>query len=325
MSRRFIVPVEPASGGDVVVVVEVQQEGSRPLDVRLVGCEGESPYVTHIKHGDIGSLKKKFKGSDDDWEAVLSHFLLHQLPGGHAKAVENVHLAYTLRNNTIELSIQQHVKGIKVTLGEISLPIDEEFELDPLEWSRISAQNHLRTLQELADLKTRASGEQDTISKLKAQLDDFIKTKDETERAMLQQFMELLNEKKRKIRDQSRLLAGAQVDETRASKVKVARETTKPRKATASRTSKRKAGANEMEVDEEDDSGPGAATPDRLSDEQTEEEEEDEDEDVAVPPKRELPFGRRATRSKTQTPAAKPRPAPADDDDDDDETEEEEL
>jgi methionyl-tRNA synthetase len=70
----------------------------------------------------------------------------------------------------------------------------------------------LQTLQELADLKTRVHSEQDTIAKLNAQLDDFIKTKNETETAMLQQFMQLLNEKKRKIRDQNRLLATAKVD-----------------------------------------------------------------------------------------------------------------
>lgn len=46
---RYIVPVEPATGRGDVVVVEVQQEGSRPLDVRLVGCEGESPYVAKSK------------------------------------------------------------------------------------------------------------------------------------------------------------------------------------------------------------------------------------------------------------------------------------
>jgi rubrerythrin len=78
----------------------------------------------------------------------------------------------------------------------------------------VSAQNHVRTLQELANLKSSATNEQATITKLKTQLEDFIKTKDETEKEMLQQFMQLINEKKRKIRDQSRLLAGAKVSET---------------------------------------------------------------------------------------------------------------
>lgn len=49
MRGRFIVPVEPAAGEGEVVVVEVLQEGAHPLDVRLVGCEGESPYVANSK------------------------------------------------------------------------------------------------------------------------------------------------------------------------------------------------------------------------------------------------------------------------------------
>jgi septal ring factor EnvC (AmiA/AmiB activator) len=102
----------------------------------------------------------------------------------------------------------------QVTLGEIVLPRDDDFEFNPFDWAQASAKAHAKTLQELADVKSRASSEQDTIAKLNAQLDDFIKTKNETETAMLQQFMTLLNEKKRKIRDQGRLLAGAKVDNT---------------------------------------------------------------------------------------------------------------
>jgi methionyl-tRNA synthetase len=92
------------------------------------------------------------------------------------------------------------------------LPRDDDFEFNPFEWAQASAKAHAQTLQELAELKTKANTEQVTITKLNAQLDDFIKTKDETETAMLQQFMQLLNEKKRKIRDQSRLLATAKID-----------------------------------------------------------------------------------------------------------------
>jgi septal ring factor EnvC (AmiA/AmiB activator) len=94
------------------------------------------------------------------------------------------------------------------------LPRDDDFEFNPFEWAQASAKAHAETLKELAELKTRANSEQDTIAKLNAQLDDFIKTKNETETVMVQQFMELLNEKKRKIRDQSRLLATAKVDDS---------------------------------------------------------------------------------------------------------------
>lgn len=65
----------------------------------------------------------------------------------------------------------------------------------------------------MAELQARVSSEQQITAKLNAQLDEFIKTKNEAETAMLRQFMALLNEKKRKIRDQNRLLAGAKLDQ----------------------------------------------------------------------------------------------------------------
>jgi hypothetical protein len=49
MADRHIISVEPANGRGELVVVEVQQDGTHPLDLRLVGCEGESPYVTSSK------------------------------------------------------------------------------------------------------------------------------------------------------------------------------------------------------------------------------------------------------------------------------------
>lgn len=94
------------------------------------------------------------------------------------------------------------------------MPRDDTFEFNPFEWAQASAQAHSRTLQELAEVRARIDNEKDVITKLNAQLDDFIRTKNEAETAMLQQFMELLNEKKRKIRDQSRLLATARVDKS---------------------------------------------------------------------------------------------------------------
>jgi hypothetical protein len=99
-----------------------------------------------------------------------------------------------------------------MTLGEFELKREPEEEIDPIDWAYTSARAHNLALKEMTRLKARLDAEQGTIDKLNAQLEDFINTKNEMETAMLQQFMELLNEKKRKIRDQSRLLAGAKVD-----------------------------------------------------------------------------------------------------------------
>ncbi|CAO2648191.1 Nn.00g074580.m01.CDS01 [Neocucurbitaria sp. VM-36] len=298
MAARYIIPIEPASGRGDTVVVEVQQEGTQALDLRLVGCEGESPYVTTIKQRNLGKLKHKFKGSDGEWATVLARFLLQKQPESDQEGLlEGVRMVYAIKNDNLELSVRQDVQGIKVTLGEIILPRDEEFEFNPFDWAQASARAHATTLQEMTDLKSRLSREQDTITKLNAQLEDFIKTKNEAETAMLQQFMELLNEKKRKIRDQSRLLAGAKVDKTTASAVQSSRTSSKARKAGPSRTSKRKAPAqkaepdlepdsdiDQMEIDQakseeqDDDEVPEPTTPDR-SDDETEAEEED----VALP------------------------------------------
>ncbi|KAF3045379.1 hypothetical protein E8E11_003638 [Didymella keratinophila] len=274
---RHIVPVEPASGRGELVVIEVQQQGAHELDVRLVGCEGENPYVVQIKQSQLPKLKHKFKGTNAEWEAVLAHFLLQkQLGPDQVNLLEGVRMVYTLKKDGLEVSVRQDVQGIKVTLGEIVLPRDDAFEFNPFEWAQASAQAHTKTLQELAEVKARIDSEKDTITKLNAQLDDFIKTKNETETAMLQQFMELLNEKKRKIRDQSRLLATAKVDKSTALAMQSARTETL-RKAGPSRTSKRKAPIRAAKVIQEDSDS------DQMEIEEAKVEEQNDDEDVPSP------------------------------------------
>ncbi|KAH7112171.1 hypothetical protein B0J11DRAFT_416854, partial [Dendryphion nanum] len=293
-----IIPVSPANGGDPAVVVEVVPKGPHPLDIRLVGCEGENVYVTNIKHRNIADLKKNtFKGSDDEWETVLSYFLLQRQPetAGQAKILQDIRMVYSINGNELDISIRRDVQGIKIMLGNIILRYEEE-EINPFEWAQTSAVAHSSALKEISRLKAELALRQDTVDKLNSQLEDFIKAKDEAETAMLQQFMELLNEKKRKIRDQSRLLASAKVDRSTALAIQVAREE-KPKTRTPgpSRTSKRKAPAkapiidqesdvDQMEIDEvkeeeqndDEDSGPGAATPDRTSVEETEDEDENQ-------------------------------------------------
>lgn len=187
-------------------------------------------------------------------------------------------------------------KHLQVTLGEILLPLDQEFGIDPIEWAALAAEAHSQALKEITDLKRKLDDNQGTIDKLSAQLEDFIHTKDEEEKIMLHQFMELLNEKKRKIRDQQRILSTAKVDKITATAVQASREET--RKAGPSRQSKRKApakkkttqqgsesDADQMEIDqvkseeqesedEDENAGStGAATPDRESENETDDEE----------------------------------------------------
>ena len=59
-------------------------------------------------------------------------------------------------------------------MGELSLPQDEEFEIDPFEWARISAEAPNSALEEVAKLKAKFESKQETIDKLNAQQEDFI-------------------------------------------------------------------------------------------------------------------------------------------------------
>jgi hypothetical protein len=65
-------------------------------------------------------LKHKFKGSDDEWAAVLSHFLLQQPAKDRNGILNDVRLVYKLKNN-LELSFRQDVQGIKVTHSAVCL------------------------------------------------------------------------------------------------------------------------------------------------------------------------------------------------------------
>jgi hypothetical protein len=46
--NRHIIPVLATNEG-APIVLEVKKHGSRPLDLRLIGCEGENVYVTTSK------------------------------------------------------------------------------------------------------------------------------------------------------------------------------------------------------------------------------------------------------------------------------------
>ena len=101
-----------------------------------------------------------------------------------------------------------------MTLGEISLPQDKNHEINPFEWAQTSAEAHALAVNELAGLKSQIKDSQAAIDQLSKQLKDFLTAKRQTENEMLKKFKVLLNEKKRKIRDQERLLATAKVDKT---------------------------------------------------------------------------------------------------------------
>jgi hypothetical protein len=71
-----------------------------------------------VKHRDLHRLQLKFKGSDAEWESILSHFLLQReldTDTNTAALLQGVRMVYVLNNATLKLSIRQDVQGIKVS------------------------------------------------------------------------------------------------------------------------------------------------------------------------------------------------------------------
>lgn len=184
----------------------------------------------------------------------------------------------------------------------------------------------------IQNLTSQLTEQKQTIEKLEQQLEDLIQAKKAQEEELLGKFALLLNEKKLKIREQQRLLAGAKVDPNAAKKVGKAKEVAKGRTPEASRKGKRKVDANVEDEDEDGfennravtHGGPNAEDTDADGEEQVETPdpsdqdvtEDDGDDDLgaggeyqtegrpktskndeqmqvdALPPSRELPFGK---------------------------------
>jgi hypothetical protein len=162
-----------------------------------------------------------------------------------------------------------------------------------------------RTVQALDSAKHELEAYQNTISDQKAKIakleesfKELVKLKTENETQLLEKFSLLLNEKKLKIRDQQRLLAGATIDPAKVQAVEEHRLAVRPRTAGPSRKGKRKAvskapelsdnesesdaGFEKMEVDVQKDDDSDQETAQTPGDSATE--TQSEDEDLAPPP-----------------------------------------
>jgi hypothetical protein len=139
-------------------------------------------------------------------------------------------------------------------LGTFSLAYDESQEIELFEWCGIAVQSTSNSANELASFKSRFRKQQETISKLNAQLEELIAAKAAHEAELLEKFRDLLNEKKAKIRDQQRLLATAKVDPKKLAAIQASRKSSKKSAASSSRTGKRKAeNGSQMDEDEDDE------------------------------------------------------------------------
>ncbi|ESZ90986.1 hypothetical protein SBOR_8620 [Sclerotinia borealis F-4128] len=296
-----------ATNYDEAFLVHVESTGSRPLDVKLVGTDGELVFVVSLKHSKISSLKSKNSPcKNEEWILILSSILLHEPPKeGEETVTRGVEIHAKVEKKAMTLVIQKVIEGIKQRLGTIKLDETEEEEIGLFEWCALATKSADSSKDELEALRIKYREQQESLNKINENFKELNKLKVDHENQLLEKFTLLLNEKKLKIRDQQRLLAGAKVDTEKVEAMQATRSG-KSRSAGASRSGKRKAGKEvqdessddsddafeKMDVDKdqhEDDTGDESNKPEVQTPERSDDETASEDEMDAPLPKSRLP------------------------------------
>ena len=172
-----------------------------------------------------------------------------------AKDLSKLEASASLSNDdTLTLTLRHNISGILLSLGSITFTKDEAQEIDIFAWCSLSVQRSDTLETSIQTLNEQLVEQKGTVEKLEQQLDDLIQAKKSHEEELLEKFALLLNEKKLKIREQQRLLAGAKINPNDAKKVAgKAKGVIKGRTPQPSRKGKRKIDVKDEDEDEDED------------------------------------------------------------------------
>ncbi|KAJ5836135.1 hypothetical protein N7447_002161 [Penicillium robsamsonii] len=325
-------PRSDETGG--FVLVHVSCTSPAPLDLRLTATEGESPYVSSVKQTRLKDLQaKNYQGSDDEWFKTVS-LILGQCsappdePDWATGLEASANISGSDENKEIVITIRKRVQTITQRLGAFILKQDDEQAVELFEWTGITAARVHMLEQQVSSLTAHYRLAEDTIHRLNEQLEELMHAKTEHENRLVAKFVQVLNEKKLKIRNQQRLLASATVDATKVSEIQASipekshgtAEKSHPAKRSARRMSDTDNSDEfeQMDIDPiKTDQGPSTnqdtddeerSTPHPLDDEQnnsTTDDDSSQDEPAQLkraspardtaPPQRHLPFAKRTS------------------------------
>ena len=101
---------------DAFVLVNVEQEGSSTLDLRLTGTDGSSPFAGSIQQTQIGKLQgNKPQCTVEDWKLHLKAILLHDLESIQSETFSNVEVVATV-DNSINIIVRRKIGDITVSM-----------------------------------------------------------------------------------------------------------------------------------------------------------------------------------------------------------------
>ncbi|EAA66843.1 hypothetical protein AN9412.2 [Aspergillus nidulans FGSC A4] len=196
------------------VLVHTARSKSTKLQLPITATEGESPYTAI--------------GTDDEWKKTLLHIL--GLLGEGAEDPElltDVEASASVNatgedDKELVITIRKRIQTITQKLGSLTLQQDEEQDIELFDWTNLAVTRADILEQRFNSLLDRFRTAESTIKLLNKQLEEFISSKNQHEQQLFSGIVQLLNEKKLKIRNQQRLLASAKVDPERLSKVQAA-------------------------------------------------------------------------------------------------------
>ncbi|KAI0868703.1 hypothetical protein GGS24DRAFT_481500 [Hypoxylon argillaceum] len=225
-------------------LLEVSSNGSRPLDLKLIGSESTAVFLVKLRHKRIDEYKASpSQCSDEEWQQILTSTFVDLKPVSDIEVRADVQSDGT----SVTLSFRKNIQGITQRLGSIKLDENSKTEISPFDWCVSAIASRSKVTDELVAATNKINSLEQSLNELKAQLDDFITAKEEDETQLLEKFRDLLNEKKLKIRQQHRLLAAAKVDPKKLTNTGGGGGQSAHRNAGPSRSGKRKVPIKEEE------------------------------------------------------------------------------
>ncbi|KAE8335591.1 hypothetical protein BDV24DRAFT_143552 [Aspergillus arachidicola] len=201
------------------VLVHITRAGSSLVDLNVTATEGENPYSGTVRKSHLHDFRSKnYEGNDEEWAQIVSH-VFGQLDESAAKvklcgieSSASVIDASDAEDKELVITIRKRIQTITQRLGSVTLRQDDQQAIQLFDWAGIATLRAYTIEERFASLLARYRSAENTIRQLNKQLEEFVSAKTQHEEQLVVNFVQLLNEKKLKIRNQQRLLASAKVD-----------------------------------------------------------------------------------------------------------------
>ncbi|KAE8348497.1 hypothetical protein BDV28DRAFT_143340 [Aspergillus coremiiformis] len=210
---------------DSYVLVHITRTGSTLLDLDITATEGENPYVGTVRQSHLKELRtKNYQGDDEEWKRIVLQ-VLGQLEdsAGKVNLRQDIESSASIigarghEGKEIIITIRKRIQSITLRLGSVTLKQNDQQAIQLFDWSGIAAVRANKLEQRFDSLLARYRSAEDTIRQLNKQLEEFVFARTQHEEQLIVNFVQLLNEKKLKIRNQQHLLASTKADEGKVS------------------------------------------------------------------------------------------------------------